>query len=222
MTENNKIIIASSVSKIYKTLVDEVVVLEGIDVEIEAGKAVAIIGESGRGKTTLLNVLSGLDRPSTGQVWLRQERIDNMTESKLSDFRNSHVGFIFQHHYLLDDFTALENVLIPVRIHKSGVDNSDIDKAMTFLSDIGLAERASHYPDQLSGGERQRVAVIRSLMNDPDVIFADEPTGSLDKRNAANVESLMWELKDKYKKTLVIATHSMEMAAKCDQIVDLK
>ncbi len=210
------------VSKIYKTLVDEVTVFEKVNVQIEAGKAVAIIGESGRGKTTLLNILSGLDSPSKGEVWMKGQRIDLMDEATLSDFRNVHVGFIFQHHYLLDDFTALENVLIPVRILKGGVSNEDMDRARLFLKDIGLEDRSTHYPDQLSGGERQRVAVIRSLINDPAVIFADEPTGSLDKRNAANVESLMWDLKNKYQKTLIIATHSMEMAGKCDHIVELK
>lgn len=221
MTEISAVLQTQAVSKTYKTLVDEVVVFEDITLSIEAGQAAAIIGESGRGKTTLLNILSGLDRPSSGQVWLCQNRIDNLHESPLSDFRNQHVGFIFQHHYLLDDFTALENILVPVRIRKAGVHSSDVERAMEFLSDIGLADRASHYPDQLSGGERQRVAVIRSLINDPSVIFADEPTGSLDRRNAENVEALMWDLKDRYKKTLVIATHSMEMAAKCDKVIEL-
>lgn len=218
----DSLIHAENLSKTYKTTVDSIDVFSDIHVEIDRGTAVAIIGESGRGKTTLLNILSGLDHPSTGHVIFHNKNISSMDESTLSDFRNRHVGFIFQHHFLLDDFNALDNILIPVRIMNGRISQRDKEKAMELLNDVGLSDRASHYPDQLSGGERQRVAVIRALINDPDVIFADEPTGSLDKNNAGNVEELMWHLKDQYRKTLVIATHSMEMAEKCDTIIEMK
>ena len=218
----DSIIHAENLSKTYKTLVDEVKVFSDIELNIDQGTAVAIIGESGRGKTTLLNILSGLDRPSTGTVLFHNQAISTMDESTLSDFRNRHVGFIFQHHFLLDDFTALDNVLIPARIMQGKITLADTEKAMQLLQDVGLIYRASHYPDQLSGGERQRVAVVRALINNPDVIFADEPTGSLDKNNADKIEEIMWHLKNQYQKTLVIATHSMEMAEKCDMIIEMK
>lgn len=218
----DQIIYTDNISKIYKTLVDEVKVLENINVDIKRGNAVAIMGESGRGKTTLLNILSALDRPSVGEVYFNGERIDDLDERELALFRNKNVGFIFQHHYLLDDFTAIENILVPVRIGKPHVDQEDYDRAMQLLASVGLEKRANHYPDQLSGGERQRVAVVRALVNEPLVVFADEPTGSLDRKNAENVEKLMWHLKDKFQKTLVIATHSQEIAKQCDNIIYLE
>lgn len=218
----DRIISTENIGKTYKTLVDEVIVLENINVSINRGDAVAIMGESGRGKTTLLNILSALDRPTAGKVYFNDERIDDLDERALAVFRNRNVGFIFQHHYLLDDFTAIENVLVPVRIGKPNLEESDRDRAMELLTAVGLEKRADHYPDQLSGGERQRVAVVRALINEPLVIFADEPTGSLDRKNAENVERLMWQLKDQFNKTLVIATHSQEIAKQCNDIIYLE
>lgn len=215
------VIYTNSISKVYKTQVDEVSVLENLSISIGAGRAVAIMGESGRGKTTLLNILSGLDRPSSGEVFFNDERIDDLDESGLSEFRNQNVGFIFQHHYLLNDFNALENVLIPVRILKETATDEDTERAKSLLNEVGLGSRITHYPDQLSGGERQRVAIVRALINEPTVIFADEPTGSLDRKNSGNVEEIMWRLKDEFKKTLVIATHNHDIAAKCDEIINL-
>lgn len=217
----DKIITGKGLSKIYRTSVDEVRVFENVNVEITAGSAVAIIGQSGRGKTTLLNVLSGLDRPTSGEVFYNGERIDNLREENLADFRNTNVGFIFQHHYLLEDFTALDNVLVPLRISSRGLNEATSGMAREWLDLLGLSRRHHHYPDQLSGGERQRVAIARALINEPMVLFADEPTGSLDKTNSAHVEELLWELKKNYNKTFVIATHNLEIAAKCDQVIDL-
>jgi ABC-type lipoprotein export system ATPase subunit len=214
------ILSGKKLSKEYRTVVDKVLVFENINLEIEAGSATAIIGQSGRGKTTLLNILSGLDRPTSGEVFLNQERIDNKSEKDLSDFRNRNIGFVFQHHYLLEDFTALDNVLIPLRIGGKKIDPETADWALELLSNLGIYERREHYPDQLSGGERQRVAIARALVFNPLVVFADEPTGSLDKKNSAMVEEMLWELKDKWNKTLVIATHNMEIAKKCS-IIDL-
>ncbi len=215
------IIAAKDLAKTYKTAVDSVLVFEGMNIEIKEGSAVAIIGQSGRGKTTMLNILSGLDRPTSGEVVFNELRIDNLDEERLSEFRNRSVGFIFQHHYLLEDFTALDNVLIPLRIKGTPITDYVRENALRMLDIVGLKERHSHYPDQLSGGERQRVAIVRALIHDPLVVFADEPTGSLDKRNASNVESLMWDLKEKFNKTFIIATHNMEIAKKCDRIIDL-
>jgi lipoprotein-releasing system ATP-binding protein len=219
MAEN--IIVGKNLSKTYKTAVDEVVVFENLDVEINKATAVAIIGQSGRGKTTLLNILSGLDNPSGGNVLFNGEQIDALSEEDLSDFRNKNVGFIFQHHYLLEDFNALDNLLIPLRIRGTIINSEIKEKAMELLGRMGLKDRYNHYPDQLSGGERQRVAVARALMADPLVIFADEPTGSLDKANSANVEAILWDLKNVFHKTFVIATHNHEMAKRCDKIIEL-
>lgn len=217
------IIQASNVSKIYKTLVDEITVFENISVKIKRGEAVALVGKSGGGKTTLLNILSGLDHPSAGDVLFDNKPINTMDETQLAIFRNKHVGFIFQHHYLLDDFTAIENIMIPLRIAAVKFDQTVGHQiALSLLRTVGIANRADHYPDQLSGGERQRVAVARALVNNPDVIFADEPTGSLDIKNATIVENLLWELKDKYNKTLVMATHSLATAKRCDKIIRME
>ena len=221
MTDKKILIEAKNISKTYRTVVDEVKVFDEVNVTIEAGSAVAIIGGSGRGKTTLLNILSGLDNPTTGEVFFDGNRIDMLTEAELADFRNRNVGFIFQHHFLLDDFTALDNILVPLRISGKRIDAETMARAEQLLESVGLKDRKTHYPDQLSGGERQRVAVLRALIHDPQVIFADEPTGSLDRKNAANVEEVMWELKNKYNKTLVISTHSMDIAKKCDRIIEL-
>jgi ABC-type lipoprotein export system ATPase subunit len=212
---------AHSLSRVYRTLSDEVRVFENVELSIKPGTAVAIIGQSGRGKTTLLNILSGLDRPTSGEVLYNGSRIDDLDEVSLSDFRNRNVGFIFQHHYLLEDFTALENVLVPIRIAGRKINSAAVSRAAELLDNVGLAGRHTHYPDQLSGGERQRVAIIRALIHDPRVIFADEPTGSLDRRNSAMIEELLWDLKHKYNKTFVIATHNLEMARKCDHVIDL-
>ncbi|MFN4217042.1 MAG: ABC transporter ATP-binding protein [Brevinematales bacterium] len=217
----SEMIVGKSLSKEYRTLVDRVQVFENIEVNIEKGTMVALVGESGRGKTTLLNILSGLDRPSSGEVWFGGKRIDILDEEKLSDFRSRHVGFIFQHHYLLEDFTAWENVLLPLRIGEKTIGTKEKQRAKELLGWVGLEHRLSHYPDQLSGGERQRVAIIRALIHDPDVVFADEPTGSLDKRNAEMVEDLIWDLCRSMGKTFVVATHNMELARKCDMVINL-
>lgn len=219
MTE---VIKAIDLSKTYKTLFDEVHVLNSININIAYGEAVAIIGESGRGKTTLLNLLSGLDRPTSGMVYFEDKRIDNLSEEEISEFRGKNIGFIFQHHYLLNDFTALENVLIPLKISDIALDAASVNRAKELLERVGLKDRMYHYPDQLSGGERQRVAVVRALINNPSVIFADEPTGSLDKKNAENIERILWELKNDFNKTLIIATHNTEIARRCDRVIELR
>ncbi len=215
------IIAAKNITKIYRTLFDNITVFENMNIEIMEGSAIAIIGQSGRGKTTMLNILSGLDSPTSGEVIFNNSRIDNIDEERLSEFRNKNVGFIFQHHYLLEDFSALDNILIPLRIKGVNIDERVKTYARDLLDSVGLLNRQNHYPDQLSGGERQRVAIVRALIHEPLVVFADEPTGSLDKRNAENIEGLLWDLKGKFNKTFIIATHNMEIAAKCDRVIDL-
>ena len=215
------LILASDLSKVYKTMVDEISVFTDLNLRISKSEAVAVVGESGRGKTTLLNILSGLDRPTTGMVVFGDTRIDNLTEEEISDFRNRNIGFIFQHHYLLNDFNAIENVLIPLKIRNEKINRDSFRLARELLERVGLKNRMHHYPDQLSGGERQRVAVVRALVNKPLVIFADEPTGNLDRKNAENVEDMLWQLKDELSVTLVIATHSKEIAGRCDRIIEL-
>jgi lipoprotein-releasing system ATP-binding protein len=219
--ELNFILKARNISKVYKTSADEIKVFENLDVDIAAKTAVAIIGQSGRGKTTLLNLLSGLDRPNSGEIFFRDNRFDHLNEERLSEFRNKNIGFIFQHHYLLEDFTALENILIPLRIGGEPIRKENHKKALDLLDQLGLKDRAEHYPDQLSGGERQRVAIARALIHNPDLVFADEPTGSLDKKNSSQIESILWDLKKNFEKTFVIATHNLEIAKKCDKIIDL-
>lgn len=221
MTEANPVLSARGLSKVYRTSVDEVRVFDNVSVDIRPGQAVAIVGQSGRGKTTLLNILSGLDRPTSGEVFYNGVRIDNLSEEGLSDFRNKNVGFVFQHHYLLEDFTALDNVLVPLRLSRGEIGPADVRRAREGLDALGLSKRLHHYPDQLSGGERQRVAVARAMINEPLVLFADEPTGSLDKANSEQVERIIWDMRKKYKKTFVVATHNLEIAKKCDQVIDL-
>lgn len=218
MTE---IIKAININKTYKTIVDEVCVFENINISIKKGEAVAVVGESGRGKTTLLNILSGLDKPTEGEIIFNDIRIDNLSEEEISDFRNKNIGFIFQHHYLLNDFNALENVLIPFKIREDKTDKSILNYAKELLEMVGLKDRIYHYPDQLSGGERQRVAVARAIIHKPLVIFADEPTGSLDRKNAENVEKILWNLKKEFNITLVVATHSKEIASMCDRTIEM-
>ncbi|MEJ5283611.1 MAG: ABC transporter ATP-binding protein [Brevinematales bacterium] len=215
------IIKAIKINKTYKTIVDEVCVFENINISIKKGEAVAVVGESGRGKTTLLNILSGLDKPTEGEVIFNDIRIDNLSEEEISDFRNKNIGFIFQHHYLLNDFNALENVLIPFKIRENKTDKVILNYAKELLEMVGLKDRIYHYPDQLSGGERQRVAVARAIIHKPLVIFADEPTGSLDRKNAENVEKILWDLKKEFNITLVVATHSKEIASMCDRIIEM-
>jgi len=218
MTE---VIRGKSLSKVYRTLVDTVAVFDNLDVSVISGTMVALMGESGRGKTTLLNILSGLDRPTSGEVWFAGERIDTLDEERLSDFRNQKVGFIFQHHYLLEDFTALENVLLPLRIGGREIRAQEREYACELLKKVGLGDRLHHYSDQLSGGERQRVAIVRALIHNPLVVFADEPTGSLDKRNAEMVEEMLWDLCRSMGKTFIVATHNHELAKRCDNVINL-
>ena len=195
-------------------------VLKGIDLSIKKGEIVSIVGPSGAGKTTLLQIIGTLDKPNEGEVMIN-DTISKLSNNKLSDFRNQHIGFVFQFHQLLPEFTALENIMIPAFI--GGISKSVAkQKAEELLEFMQLKDRAHHKPNELSGGEKQRVAVARALINNPEVILADEPSGSLDSKNKRELHQLFFDLRDKYGQTFVIVTHDEELASITDRTIHLK
>ncbi len=196
-------------------------VLKGIDLHIDKGEILSIVGPSGAGKTTLLQIIGTLDRPDTGTVTIDGIDVSRLSANKLSDFRNRHIGFVFQFHQLLPEFTALENIMIPAFIAGMGRREAR-ERAMKLLRFMGLEERASHKPNELSGGEKQRIAVARALVNQPDVILADEPSGSLDSRNKQELHQLFFDLREKLGQTFVIVTHDEGLAALTDRTIHLK
>ena len=199
--------------KNYKSSSEALHILRGISFEVLKGTSVAVSGESGSGKSTLLNILGGLDRSDSGSIKIDDLEITNLSEANLSTYRRDKVGFIFQFHYLLKDFTALENVMLPA--YMAGMKKKDaFEKARLLLSDVKLDERLKHFPSQLSGGERQRVAVARSLINDPAIILADEPTGNLDPDNSKLVAELLYSSCGKWGKTLMVVTHDKTVASR--------
>ena len=190
-------------------------VLKGIDIEIPKSKVISIVGASGAGKTTLLQILGTLSRPSSGKVYIDQKEVSCLAEKELSQFRNRHIGFVFQFHHLLPEFTALENVCIPAYINRISKSKAE-QKAGELLTFLGLADRLGHKPDELSGGEQQRVSVARALINDPMVIFADEPSGNLDSQNKQELHALFFSLREKFRQTFVIVTHDTHLADMSD------
>ena len=196
-------------------------VLKGIDLEINKGEVVSIVGPSGAGKTTLLQIMGTLDRPDSGKVIVDGVDVSTLSQKKLSDFRNQHVGFVFQFHQLLPEFTALENIMIPAFI--AGKSHTEAkSRALELLDFMGLTERAEHKPNELSGGEKQRVAVARALVNNPAVILADEPSGSLDTKNKGELHQLFFDLRDKFGQTFVIVTHDEQLASITDRTIHMK
>lgn len=196
-------------------------VLKGIDLHIGKGEVVSIVGPSGAGKTTLLQIIGTLDKPDTGEITIDGVDVSSLSKKKMSDFRNRHIGFVFQFHQLLPEFTALENIMIPAFI--AGMSKSDAKKrAEELLQFMGLSERASHKPNELSGGEKQRIAVARALVNNPAVILADEPSGSLDTQNKEELHQLFFKLRDEYGQTFVIVTHDEHLAEITDRTIKMK
>jgi lipoprotein-releasing system ATP-binding protein len=213
-----------SVSKLYKSFVEggeEIQVLRGVDLQLAAGERLAIIGESGVGKSTLLHILGTLDRPTAGEILYQGKEIPLGDETALAHFRNREIGFVFQFHYLLPDFTALENVMFPALIQ--GMESQRAkEEAEQLLEQVGLKDRMSHRPGKLSGGEQQRVAVVRSVIMQPKLILADEPTGSLDLRIGEEVQDLLFRLNEEKGIALVVATHNRQFARKIGRRVELK
>lgn len=196
-------------------------VLKGINLEIQEGEVVSIVGPSGAGKTTLLQILGTLDSPDNGVLEINGTNVMNLPEKELSAFRNKNIGFVFQFHQLLPEFTALENVMIPALIAKEKSSLAE-KRAKEILDFLKLSERMSHKPSELSGGEKQRVAVARALINNPVVILADEPSGSLDTKNKEELHSLFFELRDKMQQTFVIVTHDEQLAKDTDRVIHIK
>lgn len=210
---NEVIVQTGAVVKTYQSGAETLHILKGIDFRVERGSSVAVSGQSGSGKSTLLNIIGGLDRADSGSIMVAGTEISGLSESSLSLYRRERVGFIFQFHYLLKDFTALENVMLPA--YMAGMKKNDaIEKARILLSDVKLDDRLHHFPSQLSGGERQRVAVARAMVNNPDLILADEPTGNLDPLNSAVVAELLYAEAEKWGKTLIVVTHDEKVAGR--------
>ena len=196
-------------------------VLKGVDLEIQKGEIVSIIGKSGAGKTTLLQIIGTLDKANSGKVEINGVDVSGLSEKELAEFRNKHIGFIFQFHHLLPEFNALENVMMPAMIGR--MDWKEAEKRATeLLTDLGLGERLTHKPNELSGGEKQRVAAARALMMKPDVILADEPSGSLDEENKRELHKLLKQMQEQYNQTIVIVTHDKELAEISDRVIEMR
>jgi len=202
--------------KVFRAGSEDLTVLDEVGLVVEEASTVVISGESGSGKSTLLHLIGGLDSPTAGRIRFRELEIAGASEGELVEYRNRRLGFIFQLHYLLKDFTALENVFMPAAI-AGAARAAARRRAERLLEQVGLAGRRTHYPMELSGGERQRVAVARALMNDPQLILADEPTGSLDERSSAQIRDLLFGLVGEYRKTMILVTHSRELAGAGDR-----
>ncbi len=206
----------SMLSKTFDNSGERIEVLRGINLEVQGGTTVVVTGESGCGKSTLLNLIGGLDNPSSGSILVGDREIQTLSEDEASGYRNTYIGFIFQFHFLLKDFTALENVVIPAMVGGASF-RSLRGKGERLLADVGLSRRQDAFPQELSGGERQRVAVARALMNDPLLILADEPTGNLDEKNSLIVQDILFELVRKRSRTMVMVTHDTAVAARADR-----
>lgn len=208
---------ATGITKKYGNLE----VLRGVDIQIEKGEIVSIVGSSGAGKSTLLHILGTLDQPDAGKIQLNNIQFSSLNRNAMAAFRNTHIGFIFQFHHLLPEFTALENVCIPGWI--AGKPRKEVEAAaLKLLDTLGLSHRAQHKPGELSGGEQQRVAVARALINQPDIVMADEPTGNLDSKNAHDLHQLFVELRNRFQQTFLIVTHNEALAAMSDRVLHMK
>ena len=217
----NEILSIKNLCKEYVTQSERLCVLKGLNLSVQKGERVCVVGQSGNGKSTLLNILGGIDSATSGSVVVGGRELLKMGEDDLAEYRSRFVGLVFQFHYLLKDFSALENIFLPA--YMAGVPKAAaMEKAKKLLSDVGLGERAGHLPSELSGGERQRVAVARALVNDPELLLADEPTGNLDPANSAMIGDLLFDMARHYEKTLLLVTHDMELAKKGQSLYELK
>ena len=196
-------------------------VLKGVNLAVKKGEIVSIIGKSGAGKTTLLQIIGTLDKPNSGSVVIDGVDVFALKEKELADFRNRHIGFIFQFHQLLPEFNALENVMMPAMIARMSEKEAEM-RAVQLLTELGMAERLTHKPNELSGGEKQRVAAARAMMMSPDVILADEPSGSLDESNKKELHKLLLQMREQYGQTIIIVTHDKELAEISDRVIEMR
>jgi lipoprotein-releasing system ATP-binding protein len=212
-----------SVTKVYpaKAGAAKAEVLKGVDLSIEEGTVTAIVAASGSGKSTLMHILGGLDRPTSGSVYFKGENIATYSEDAMSTYRNTHIGFVFQFHHLLPEFTALENVMMPALIRNES-ESSVRQKAISQLEQFGLGHRLDHRPSMLSGGEQQRVAIARALINEPSLLLADEPTGNLDEKTTQELITQLINLRNSSNLTLIMVTHDMDIARQCDRMLTLR
>ncbi len=217
----SNILIATEIYKNYQNGPEVINVLKGINLEVSQGEVVIIIGPSGVGKSTLLHVLGSLDKPSGGEVQINGQNVFELDDQKLARFRNENIGFVFQFHHLLPEFTALENVMLPGMMYNKDIERVKSD-ALKLLGEVGLDNRLNHKPGQLSGGERQRVAVARALINNPKLVLADEPTGNLDKNNSESLYQLILNFNKKFNQTFIIVTHNELMAVQASRMIELE
>lgn len=213
---------AKNISKVYDEGKIKTTVLSGLDLTVHAGEHIAIVGSSGSGKSTLLHLLGGLDTPTTGEVWLKGACLNQLNETRRGELRNRHLGFIYQFHHLLAEFNATENVAMPLLMRADVSIKEAERRANALLERVGLGHRLHHRPSELSGGERQRVAIARALVTEPALVLADEPTGNLDDENAAAVFELLTELQSSIGMALLMVTHDRQLAARADQILEIK
>ncbi len=218
---NNHFIEIKEIDKSYSSKEKKNTILKNINLKITQGELIAIVGESGAGKSTLLNVVGGLDQVDKGSIIINNQAITNLKESKLAYYRNQNIGFIFQQHHLLKDFTAFENLMIPQMIYLKNKKEAE-EKALSLLKKVDLLEQKNHLTGELSGGELQRIAIARAIINKPKIILADEPTGNLDTRNSEKIFNLLLALSKKNKTTVIIVTHSLSLSKKCHKIYKLK
>lgn len=221
MSDANIFMKATGIHKSYSHAMGELEILRGVSLEIKQGEALAILGSSGAGKSTLLQIMGTLDRPTRGELTCEGRDLLAMSDEELSKFRNSEMGFVFQFHHLLSEFTAVENIMIPCRVAGESPKIAK-EKAMHLLEFMGLAERAQHYANELSGGELQRVAIARALVRSPKILFADEPTGNLDSQTSGKIQELFFRLKEELKLAIVIVTHDLTFATRFPKVYRMK
>ena len=217
---SNTILACEAVCKNYYDGQLNVQVLDNLTLQVDKGRSIGIVGASGSGKSTLLHILGGLDKPTSGRVSLMGQDLSQLSQKQLSGLRNRHLGFVYQFHHLLPEFSALENVMMPLLIGKRPKEQAR-ERALLMLEKVGLKNRVQHRPGELSGGERQRAAIARALVTDPACLLADEPTGNLDRKNALNILDMMMELKQELGTALVVVTHDDEMAARFDRVLNM-